>query len=272
MTEHVYSCSDISAAQPSVVALFVSDVHLSADIPATTEAFLQFLQGPARQTKALYLMGDLFEYWVGDDDIGDPYHQTICDALLACYHAGIRIYWMHGNRDFLVGSAFADRCGLQLLPDHQILKTGKNSLLLTHGDAECTGDLPYMAFRQQVRQPQWQQQFLSQPLEKRREIARQMRQQSQQKQANAMTLGDVDDAAIRTLVEKHGAQIMIHGHTHRPAMHQYANFSRYVLPDWDCDHAASPRGGWLALLSDGSLQAYDVHGAATQLPLHPHSA
>ena len=272
MTEHVYSCSDISTAQPSVVALFVSDVHLSADIPATTHAFLQFLQGPARAAQALYLMGDMFEYWVGDDDINAPYHQSICAALHDCTNAGVRLYWMHGNRDFLVGAEFADRCGLQLLPERQSLRAGDKTIVITHGDAECTGDLAYMQFRKQVRNSQWQQQFLSQPLEKRRDIAKQMRAQSQQKQSAAMVLSDVDEDAVSSLAKTHQAHILIHGHTHRPALHQYADFSRYVLPDWDCDHATSPRGGWLALLSDGSLQAYDVHGEAIQLPVNRHTA
>jgi UDP-2,3-diacylglucosamine hydrolase len=241
-------------AQPDLVALFASDVHLSPALPLTTEAFLQFLTLQACRARQLYLLGDLFEYWAGDDDLDDPYHQRICQAIRAVAEQGTAVFWMPGNRDFLTGQSFADACALQILAEPAIVALAGHHICLAHGDAECTDDLSYMAFRRQVRQAEWQQAFLVRPLAERRAIIAGMREQSQlQQQDKSYQIMDVNAEAIHRLFTTSSADTVIHGHTHRPRWHQHRMGRRYVLPDWACEQNP-PRGGWLALLNDGGFQ------------------
>ncbi|HSY26665.1 MAG TPA: UDP-2,3-diacylglucosamine diphosphatase, partial [Burkholderiaceae bacterium] len=157
----------ISTAQPATVALFISDLHLQASMPHTAEAFFSFLRDHARHTKQLYLLGDIFEYWAGDDDL-TPFNQQVIDALRNVSDSGVGLFWISGNRDFLVGSKFAEACGLQILLDPFVASIAGQKIILTHGDALCTDDLAYMAFRAQVRQPEWQSEFLARPLVQRK--------------------------------------------------------------------------------------------------------
>jgi UDP-2,3-diacylglucosamine hydrolase len=213
-----------------VAALFISDLHLQASHPHTTEAFFRFLEQQATQARELYLLGDLFEYWAGDDDVDEPYHQTIVAALRRVGAAGVKLYWIAGN----------------------------------HGDAQCTEDVNYMAFRAQVRQPAWQAQFLAMPLAQRKAIIAGMRENSRKDQGNkSYEIMDVAPQAIAEVFARTGTDVMIHGHTHRPALHRVGATRRYVLPDWEPD-ATPPRGGWLAIDETGAVSRHDLGGAIVE--------
>ncbi|OWY31098.1 UDP-2,3-diacylglucosamine diphosphatase [Herbaspirillum robiniae] len=248
-------------AQPTV-ALFVSDLHLQASLPRTAAAFLAFLQTHARQTQRLYLLGDIFEYWAGDDDLATPFNQQIADAIKAVREHGVEIFWIAGNRDFLVSQGFADAAGLTLLDDPHVVTLAGRTLALAHGDAQCTDDQAYMAFRAQVRQPAYQQQFLAMPLAQRKAIIEGMRKNSQDANQNkSYEIMDVNAGAIDQLFAQTGTDTLIHGHTHRPALHRLDDGKRlrYVLPDWEYD-VETPRGGWISLTADGALHRYDAAG------------
>jgi UDP-2,3-diacylglucosamine hydrolase len=249
-------------AQAETLALFVSDVHLQESMPHTAEAFLHFLQEYGTRTHRLYLLGDLFEYWAGDDDIDEPFNRRIVDALRAVSDHGVEVYWIAGNRDFLVGDSFARAAGMTLLSDPHVATLAGKRIVLAHGDAQCTDDTAYMAFRAQVRQPAWQQAFLSSSLADRKALIAKMRDGSKEAQrGKSYEIMDVNQDAIAALFADTGAQILVHGHTHRPARHEHADGCvRYVLPDWDCD-AGTPRGGWIALGADGTLERHGVDGA-----------
>jgi UDP-2,3-diacylglucosamine hydrolase len=249
-------------AQPQAVALFISDVHLQASMPQTAQAFLDFLRYRATKAKQLYLLGDLFEYWAGDDDIGTAFNQQIVDAIRQVNDAGVAIFWMAGNRDFLVSDTFSRATGAILLPDPYVTTLADQRIVLTHGDAQCTDDEAYMAFRAQVRGKEWQQKFLAMPLEQRKAIIDGLRKDSQEAQrSKSYEIMDVNAGAISSLFGTSDASIMIHGHTHRPARHEYHEHHhvRYVLPDWDCDVPA-PRGGWISLTSDGAIRRFGING------------
>jgi len=254
-------------AQSETVALFVSDVHLQPTLPCTTQAFLDFLQQHAMKTRQLYLLGDLFEYWAGDDDLCNPYNKQIADAIHAVSTSGTLIFWIAGNRDFLIGSDFAKATGMTLLPDPYVADIGGQRILLAHGDAQCTDDLAYMSFRAQVRQFDWQKQFLAMPLIQRKAIIDGMRTGSREAQRNKSSeIMDVNPDAIASLFDKSGTTVMIHGHTHRPATHDYQMINgkkrvRHVLPDWDFD-CEDPRGGWLAMHADGSIRRHAPDGGS----------
>jgi UDP-2,3-diacylglucosamine hydrolase len=250
-----------STARPETVALFVSDLHLQASSPATTALFLDFLKQHAVYAHQLYLLGDLFEYWAGDDDIDTPYIRGVVDALHAVSSAGVQLFWIAGNRDFLVGETFARAVGMVMLPDPHVTQIAGIRLALAHGDAQCTDDHDYQAFRAQVRSPQWQQAFLALPLDERKEVIDGMRAGSRDAQrSKTMDIMDVNQDAIDTVFADTGASVLIHGHTHRPALHRHGQLLRYVLPDWDGD-AVPPRGGWLALTADGTIHRHDAFGA-----------
>jgi UDP-2,3-diacylglucosamine hydrolase len=241
-------------------ALFVSDLHLQASHPITAAAFLRFLAERAAAAQQLYLLGDLFEYWAGDDDIADPFHHTIISALRAVADAGVAVFWIAGNRDFLVGQGFADAAGLTLLAEPHVIDLAGQRIALVHGDAECTDDTHYMAFRAQVRQPAWQQQFLAMPLTQRKGIIAGLREGS--REAHTMksdAIMDVTPAAIDALHAATGAATIIHGHTHRPALHINGATRRFVLPDWELD-AAPERGGWIALDAAGVITRHALDG------------
>ncbi len=240
-------------AQPETVALFVSDIHLSPQMPATAAAFFRFLAGPARRTRQLYLLGDIFEYWAGDDDGDDPFNRQVVDALRDLSDSGVALYWIAGNRDFLAGDAFARATGITLLPDPFVADIAGRRLLLLHGDAQCTDDAGYMAFRSQVRDAAWQRAFLARPLAERKAIIAGMREGSRAAQRDkAMTIMDVNPDEIERLFAQQQVGLMIHGHTHRPAVHRSTAGMRYVLPDWDCE-GGTRRGGWIAIDAAGDI-------------------
>ncbi len=252
-------------AQPDTVALFVSDLHLHAGMPRTTDAFFHFLQTEATRTSSLYLLGDIFEYWAGDDDLQTSFNRKLCDALRLLSERGVKLYWIAGNRDFLVGSEFADEAGLTLLQEPHIADFAGQKVLLVHGDAQCIDDTAYMAFRQQVRDPAWQRSFLAKPLAERKALIESMREGSRAaQQEKSMEIMDVNPAEIERLFSTYGVTRIIHGHTHRPGVHQTAGGMRYVLPDWDCEGKVV-RGGWLAMGLDGALQAIGVRGSQFSL-------
>lgn len=253
------------SAQPEMVALFVSDLHLQPALPRTTQAFFDFLRRQARHARQLYLLGDLFEAWIGDDDLATPFNREIADALRAVAAAGVESYWIAGNRDFLIGPEFAAAAGLTPLPDPFVAEfPGGARIVLSHGDALCTDDLDYMKFRAEVRQPAWQQAFLARPLAQRRTLVAGMRESSRAEQrAKPADIMDVNPEAVARLFAASGTNRMIHGHTHRPARHDYGGDrgrQRYVLPDWDCD-ATPARGGWIGLDRHGALHRFDLGGA-----------
>lgn len=244
------------------LALFISDLHLQPSHPHTVAAFFLFLEERAMAAHALYLLGDLFEYWAGDDDLSDPFHQGIASAIRAVANAGVNVYWIAGNRDFLVGNAFAAAAGLTLLAEPHVTAIGGHRIAMVHGDQECTDDHKYMAFRAQVRDPAWQAQFLALPLAQRKGIIAGMREGSRAAHTTKSDeLMDVTPAAIDALHVATASDILIHGHTHRPALHVDGQRRRYVLPDWEPD-AAAPRGGWIAITSDGAITRYDLDGKA----------
>jgi UDP-2,3-diacylglucosamine hydrolase len=252
------------AAAPAA-ALFISDLHLQAAHPHTTDAFLAFLRDRAVHARQLYLLGDLFEYWAGDDDAEAPYHLSIINALRAVSDAGVDVYWIAGNRDFLVGARFAELAGLTLLPEIHVADIAGQRVVVLHGDAQCTEDLKYMEFRAMVRQPEWQQQFTAMPLAQRKAIIAGMRENSRKDQGQkSYEIMDVTPQAIAEVFAQTGASVMVHGHTHRPALHHIdtprGQQRRYVLPDWEPD-ATPPRGGWIAIAADGAITRHALDGS-----------
>ncbi|THF62508.1 UDP-2,3-diacylglucosamine diphosphatase [Pseudothauera rhizosphaerae] len=218
-------------------ALFVADLHLAEERPEATAALLAFLAGPARKAEALYILGDLFEYWAGDDDGDAPLNRRIADTLRALAQGGTPVHFMAGNRDFLLGEAYAAQAGMALLPDPFPLVLGKTRMLLSHGDILCTDDLPYQAYRRQVRDPAWQAAFLARPLAERKAFIEDLRRRSEVgKREKAMAIMDVNRAAVEALLREHGYPTLIHGHTHRPACHEHLvdghACQRWVLADW----------------------------------------
>ncbi|HEY4072285.1 MAG TPA: UDP-2,3-diacylglucosamine diphosphatase [Herbaspirillum sp.] len=251
-------------ALPDPLAFFISDLHLQAALPRTTQAFRDFLTRHALRARQLYLLGDIFEYWAGDDDLETPYNRGIADAIRAMAEAGVEVFWIAGNRDFLVSDGFAQAAGLTLLGDPHVVTLAGRRLTLAHGDAQCTDDADYMAFRAQVRNPAWQQGFLAMPLAQRKAIIEGLRQGSQAAQKEKSSeIMDVNQQAIAKLFADTDSALLIHGHTHRPARHVYADATceklRYVLPDWEIDTTPA-RGGWIALGMDGMLRRFDYLG------------
>lgn len=231
---------------------FISDLHLSADRPSLSAIFERYLSGPARGAEALYILGDLFEYWAGDDDVDDPLNTRVAEQLAALSAAGVRVFFMPGNRDFLIGTDFAARAGLTILPEPSLIKLGDTPTLLCHGDSLCTDDLAYQAFRQQVRNPAWQAQFLTQPLAVRKQIIAGVRMKSEAaKSEKAAEIMDVNEEAVAALLRSHRYPRLIHGHTHRPAL-QSSNVDghaceRWVLADWQDEQ------GEVLVWGDGAL-------------------
>lgn len=219
-------------------SLFISDLHLCSSRPGITRQFVDFLHTTASRAEALYILGDLFEYWAGDDDVGDPRHQDIIAALSELSQNGTPVYFMHGNRDFLLGNAFAQATGVTLLQDPSVLTLYGKRVLLSHGDLLCTDDIEYQAFRRQVREPAWQQQFLSQPLVGRKAQIEALRQRSEQEKSHkAESIMDVNAEAVKAWLRQYDyPELLIHGHTHRPARHDIDvdghHCQRWVLGDW----------------------------------------
>lgn len=199
--------------------------------------FLDFLAGPARQARRLTILGDLFDYWAGDDDLADPFNARMVGALRTLAASGVALGFMAGNRDFLIGEDFAAAAGLTLLPDPLVRHIGGIQTLLTHGDRLCTDDIDYQRFRAQVRDPAWRDAFLARPLvERKREIEALRAVSEAEKQHKPAAIMDVNAAAVATAFVQHGAQALIHGHTHRQGRHDLIiagkRCQRWVLGDW----------------------------------------
>jgi UDP-2,3-diacylglucosamine hydrolase len=229
-----------------VPALFISDLHLSEDRPAANERFFAFLEGEARSAEALYILGDFFEYWIGDDDLAEPFNAIIAGMLRELSRRGVALYFMHGNRDFLVGARFCEATGARLLDDPTVVELQGERTLLMHGDTLCTDDLDYQAWRRTARSSAWQQAFLAKSLAERRHAVLGMREKSKDVvQAKPPEIMDVNEAAVREALERHGVRRLIHGHTHRAGRHRLQAggqaCERWVLPDW------YGRGGYLEL-------------------------
>jgi UDP-2,3-diacylglucosamine hydrolase len=249
-----------------LVALFASDIHLRSSLPHTCEFFFDFLTHHAIKAKQLYLLGDLFEYWAGDDDMATPFHEDIVQRLKRVSDSGTTVFWIPGNRDFLIGKNFLDATGMHRLDDPSELEIAGLKIIVSHGDAYCTDDVAYMQFRSMVRQEQWQHDFLMLPLLQRKAIIQGLRKESQSEQKDKTeAIMDVNQDAIKALFIDHQAQIIIHGHTHRPAKHRYNEGVRYVLPDWECDASDAPRrGGWLSMHEDGQIHFHHLDGSVRQ--------
>lgn len=216
--------------------LFISDLHMDSDHPEIQRQFFDFLQQDAKGSDALYILGDLFEVWLGDDDDNSDHLKTI-EALRTLSQSGTPIYIQHGNRDFLIGKDFEKNAGCTLLPDPYLLDLYGEHILIMHGDLLCTDDVEYQALRQQVRDPQWQKEILQLPLGARKQFAKDLRAQSQLKtQAKPENIMDVSQDTVEQYMKEYDVKILVHGHTHRPGKHQWNNnnaqFQRIVLGDW----------------------------------------
>jgi UDP-2,3-diacylglucosamine hydrolase len=223
--------------------LFVSDLHLDPVRPEITALFLRFLHEQAASAEALYILGDLFEAWIGDDD-ASAIADEVAQGLSGLAAAGVPVYFIHGNRDFLLGHGYARRCAMRLLPDPAVISLYGRAAVIGHGDLLCTDDTAYQSFRAQTRNAHWQQQFLAQPLAARQAFAAQARAASQSRQqdmksddrARFESITDVNAAAVEACLSRTGVDLLIHGHTHRPAIHDLVvdgrACQRVVLGDW----------------------------------------
>jgi len=217
--------------------LFISDLHLAAERPHINQKFLDFLERTVPAARALYILGDLFEYWVGDDDTESPINADVAGALAQLTQRGVPAYLMHGNRDVLIGQTFADRCGMRLIGDPTVIDLHGTRTLLVHGDTLCTDDIEYQKFRAYAHNADNQQKFLAQSLAARREQMLGMRAQSNaSKSEKSAEIMDVTPSAVVHVLRDHGYPRLIHGHTHRPARHLHTvdgrNCERWVLADW----------------------------------------
>jgi UDP-2,3-diacylglucosamine hydrolase len=216
--------------------LFISDLHLDPARPHIVELFTRFVAGDARQAEALYILGDLFESWIGDDD-DSPLALQIAQSLYALKQSGVRVFFMHGNRDFLLGQAYAEKAGMTLLNDPAVVEFDGERTLLMHGDTLCTDDVAYQEFRAVVRNPDWQKQFRARSLSERHAFAAQARAESVKHTAGAKPeIMDVNQAAVIAAMRKQRVRTLIHGHTHRPSTHRFEldgqSAERIVLGDW----------------------------------------
>jgi len=219
-----------------MATLFISDLHLEARLPEIGEQFLSFLKGPARAADALYILGDLFEVWIGDDD-PSPYYADMKAAIRELADSGVPVFFMHGNRDFMIGEHFAEDTGVTLLADPCPVDLYGEKVLLSHGDALCTDDAEYQQVRTMVRNPDWQAMMMAKSVDERVAFARQSREQSEAHgQAMTKEIVDVNQDAVAATIREHGVEVLLHGHTHRPAVHPFhvddRPVHRIVLGDW----------------------------------------
>lgn len=219
-----------------MATLFISDLHLEAARPEIGEQFLAFLEGEARGADALYILGDLFEAWLGDDD-PNPYYATMKAALRKLSDTGVPIFFMHGNRDFMIGDDFAAETGVSLLEDPTVVDIHDHEVLLSHGDALCTDDVAYQQVRAMTRNPEWQAMMRAKSIEERIAFAVEARKQSMARgEAISDEIMDVNEDAVKSLLREHSVDTLLHGHTHRPAVHDVkledGLATRIVLGDW----------------------------------------
>lgn len=234
--------------------LFISDLHLHESRPQATRAFFHFLYTQAIHAEALYILGDFFDAWIGDDDDSELV-QDIASGLHKLSELGVAIYFMHGNRDFLLGESYASKAGMTIINDGTVINLYGTPTLLMHGDSLCTDDIEYQQFRTMVRNPQWQEQILAQPLAVRRALATQMREKSQSMNSlKAEDIMDVSPAEVVTQMKAASVTRLIHGHTHRPARHQMIidgeAAERIVLGDWH-------DSGWCIKADENSVELID---------------
>lgn len=233
--------------------LLISDLHLKPELPHLSRMLIEWLHDGATGADALYVLGDLFEAWPGDDDAGDPFNAAIITALRALSDSGVPLYIQHGNRDFLLGDEFMRLTGGRLLPEEHVISLAGTPTLLMHGDQLCTDDLAYQQFRTQVRNPDWQRAVLRQPLATRKQLARAMREGSAAAASDkAIDIMDVNHDAVAAAFRRTGVSRMIHGHTHRPARHLHQVDGRWceriVLADW------REAGAFLEVDADGAIE------------------
>ena len=222
---------------------FISDLHLSEKAPSVTEGFFEFLKTAAQELSHLYILGDLFEAWIGDDDDSELAIKVMQQINYATRN-GLEIFFIHGNRDFLCGQNFAKQSNLTILPDPFFLDFFDLKIALSHGDDFCTKDLEYIEFKKEVRSQTWQKQFLQKTLDERLKIASNMRDASENSNHKKdMAIMDVTPSAVNEFCSKHGIDLLIHGHTHRPNTHQTDAGTRIVLGDWN-------KTGWCFMLDD----------------------
>jgi UDP-2,3-diacylglucosamine hydrolase len=237
-----------------MTTLFISDLHLESARPDIAAQFLQFLQADAADADALYILGDLFESWLGDDD-PDEHYAMIKKALRSLGDSGVPVYFMHGNRDFMIGAQFAKDTAVTLLPDPSRRQIEGTEVLLSHGDVLCTDDVEYQKFRQTTRNTQWQAMMLRKPLAERQAFARQARAASLKHGSSVNpVITDVNQSAVREFMSAHNATLLLHGHTHRPAVHEFSlqgvSAKRIVLGDW---------------YNQGSVVRWDQNGPALEV-------
>lgn len=247
-------------------AVLISDIHLTPSMPRTAQRFFEFLENEARAHEALIILGDLFEFWVGDDaKAKSPFHLEVAQKLRALGQAGTKVYFMHGNRDFLLSNHYSQKANLEILRDPQVMTIAGKTWLLTHGDLLCTADVNYQRYRSCVRKPWVQKLFLKLPTALRVAIASNLRSKSTATHHRAQRFtpdvvkvkGDVTINATAELVAMTNCNHLIHGHTHRPGYHQEnlggQSWERWVLSDWDFDHPETvlPKGNALSITSEG---------------------
>ena len=219
-----------------MTTLFISDLHLDSDRPDGITRFLRFIETEALEASALYILGDLFEAWIGDDDT-NPGNAPIIAALADLKRRNVPCYFMHGNRDFLIGRRFAAATGCELLMEYEVVELEGERVLLMHGDLLCTDDEPYMQLRSVVRDPAWQSQFLAKPTDERQRIAADLRAKSHAAVSEkAEEIMDVNQTAVEAAMRAHGVSTLLHGHTHRPDVHRFSldggDATRIVLGSW----------------------------------------
>ena len=230
--------------------LFVSDVHLTPARADIERLFRRFLAERAAESQALYILGDLFEYWAGDDDLTDRFNAAVTADLARCARSGVKVFFIPGNRDFLVGERFARGAAITLLRDPTLVDLYGRRTLLSHGDELCTDDSSYQQFRARVRSSTWQNEFLARPLEQRRREIEALRAQSErEKRIKPAAIMDVNESSVEDLLRRHGYPDLIHGHTHRAARKEHPidgyTCVRWVLADW------YESGSWLAADRNG---------------------
>ncbi len=227
---------------------FVSDLHLKPERPDLSRAFSYFLNTTAQDASELYLLGDIFEAWIGDDAPTPGLDEVLAD-LKKLSTSGCKLFFQHGNRDFLVGELFCQSIGAELIPEQIVLPLPVGDAVILHGDQLCIDDTEYMQFRGLVRNPAWQKDFLGKSLEERLAIARQLRHTSKQRTTEKSEyITDVNADAVKQTLAESGVNLMIHGHTHRPAIHKLEGATRIVLGDWD-------KLGWYLKVDDSG---YDL--------------
>lgn len=233
---------------------FISDLHLQPEREDLAQAFSRFLDRELQDNDTLYILGDFFDVWVGDDE-DEPFYLNIKEKLRTLAERGIDVYFMHGNRDFLIKDRFAKDARLTLIDDPTVIQLAGKKVLLMHGDSLCTGDMQYITFRDQVRSAAWQHTILAMPLAQRRIVAAEMRKKSLSMNSNkAEDIMDVSPEEVDSVIKEHHVDILLHGHTHRPARHKLANKKeRIVLGDWN-------KQGWFVKADDFTIKlvSFDI--------------